>query len=80
MEDGEEGLGDDEWFPHPFGEGVCGEMHFRDDVTEEPFIRVRVTNEETMGEGRGEVRKLVAGEGIAIGNWPCEFHKEEYGF
>jgi cell division control protein 7 len=79
-EDGEEGLGDDEWFPHPYGSGICGERHFRDDVTEEPWVRIRVRDEDGMDVGRDEVRKLDSGEGIAIGSWPCEFHKEEYGF
>ena len=112
---------DDEFFPHPFGEGICGEWHFRDEVTEEPFVRVeedcecdecedvcedgeeageeggREGEEEEEGEedkeGRRETRRkargrrrrrveevltLVAGEGIAIGRQPCEFHKGDF--
>ena len=61
---------DDELFPHPFGEGVCGKWHFIDPVTEEQSVIVHV-------EGKEQVRRVVAGEGIAIGNWPCEFHRIE---
>lgn len=69
---GEDGAGDDVWFPHPFGEGVCGALHFKDEVTEEPCVRVR-------GAGGGwEVQVLSAGEGTAIGSRPCEFHEDEF--
>jgi cell division control protein 7 len=71
---------DDEWFPHPFGGGVCGEKHFKDEVTEEGCVRVRVIDSSGEGKEREEVRRLVSGEGIAIGRMPCEFHREEYGF
>ncbi|KAL4081511.1 kinase-like domain-containing protein [Scleroderma yunnanense] len=63
---------DDELFPHPFGEGRCRRYHFVDEVTEEPCVLVSV-------DGHERVRRLVAGEGIAIGNNPCEFHMEEFG-
>jgi cell division control protein 7 len=66
---------DDEFFPHPFGEGVCGDWHHLDEVTEEACVRVNVG---VNGEGGGEVRRVMAGEGIAIGRWPCEFHRREY--
>lgn len=66
---------DDEFFPHPFGEGVCGDWHLIDEVTEEPCVKI---NFDLDGEGAGEVRKVAAGEGIAIGRWPCEFHRKEY--
>ncbi|KAI0045114.1 kinase-like protein [Auriscalpium vulgare] len=62
---------DDDYFPHPFGEGVCGHLHFVDDVTEELCVRV-------PGEDDDEemvVHKIMAGEGTAIGNEPCEFHR-----
>ena len=68
---------DDEFFPHPFGEGVCGDLHHLDEVTEEMCVRVGVSFGEGE-EGGGEVRRVMAGEGIAIGRWPCEFHKREY--
>ncbi|KZT36685.1 kinase-like protein [Sistotremastrum suecicum HHB10207 ss-3] len=55
---------DDEYFPHPFGEGSCGHLHFRDIVTDEPCAIVN-----------GCTVKLLAGEGIAIGNLPCNVHK-----
>ena len=54
---------DDEFFPHPTGEGVCKDMHFFDE-TDAHHIVVNSTQ-----------RYLVAGEGIAIGNSPCEFHQ-----
>ncbi|KAF8646093.1 hypothetical protein AX16_007393 [Volvariella volvacea WC 439] len=31
---------DDEFVPHPFGQGACGEMHFHDEVTGGPCVRV----------------------------------------
>jgi cell division control protein 7 len=66
---------DDEFFPHPFGEGVCGDWHHLDEVTEEPCVKI---NFDVDGAGEGEVRRVMAGEGIAIGRWPCEFHRREY--
>lgn len=57
---------DDEFFPHPLGDGLCGKYHFRDSVTEEHCI--------TKIGKPGEVRRLHAGEGIAIGAHPCEYH------
>ncbi|KAJ3493406.1 hypothetical protein NMY22_g20215 [Coprinellus aureogranulatus] len=117
--------GDDAFVPHVFGEGVCGEYHFIDEVTGQPGVFVRQRKclcipsslpspsdrlsedprsngregegQEENGEregkegnrcegakcvvGEGEdgwehVRRLVeAGEGIAIGERACEFHK-----
>jgi cell division control protein 7 len=64
---------DDEFFPHPFGEGVCGDLHFVDEVTEEPCVKV------ILGENH-EIRRLVAGEGMAIGSYPCVFHRTEYDY
>ncbi|KAI0065867.1 kinase-like protein [Artomyces pyxidatus] len=64
---------DDDYFPHPFGEGVCGDLHFVDPVTEELCVRVR-SGDEKEGE---IVRKITAGEGVAIGREPCEFHRED---
>jgi len=66
---------DDEFFPHPFGEGVCGAWHHLDEVTEEACVRVNVG---VNGDGKGEVRRVMAGEGVAIGRWPCEFHRRDY--
>jgi cell division control protein 7 len=71
LREGDEGEGDDAFFPHPFGEGVCGEWHFVDPVTEE--FRVRVRTE----EGSTSVLPVMAGEGMAIGNEACEFHRDE---
>lgn len=69
--------GDDMFFPHPFGEGRCKKYHGRDERTGEPFVRV-FTNEEEGGGGGGgkmEVKTLMAGEGLAIGEEPCRFHR-----
>ncbi|KAI5987777.1 kinase-like protein [Pisolithus marmoratus] len=63
---------DDDIFPHPFGEGVCGRYHYIDKVTEEPYVLVNA-------DGKESVRRLVAGEGIAIGKDPCEFHSKDFG-
>jgi cell division control protein 7 len=71
LRESEEDGGDDAFFPHPFGEGVCGEWHFVDPVTEE--FRVRIRTE----EGTTSVIPVMAGEGMAIGNEPCEFHRDE---
>ncbi|KAF9463068.1 kinase-like protein [Collybia nuda] len=71
---------DDESMPHVFGapESVCHEWHFRDPVTEEPSVRVVAPCGCGCGEEFEEVRNLVAGEGIAIGRQPCEFHRDFY--
>ncbi|KII94691.1 hypothetical protein PLICRDRAFT_33505 [Plicaturopsis crispa FD-325 SS-3] len=65
---------DDEFFPHPFGEGVCGEAHFIDPDTDEPRVRIG------LGDGRYVVKSLLAGEGVAIGRHPCEYHEAEFGY
>lgn len=69
---------DDEFVPHEFGEGVCGKLHFRDEVTDEMCVRVKVRCEcgECEGVEREEVRTLKPGEGVAIGRQPCEFHED----
>ncbi|KAH9899485.1 kinase-like protein [Cubamyces lactineus] len=61
---------DDEFAPAPFGDGICGDLHFIDDE-DELCVKVRV-------EGRDDwvVRRVQAGEGIAIGKQPCEFHRD----
>jgi cell division control protein 7 len=71
LHDSGEEKGDDAFFPHPFGEGVCGEWHFIDPVTEE--FRVRIRTE----EGSTSVIPVMAGEGMAMGDEPCEFHQGE---
>ncbi|EPQ58916.1 kinase-like protein [Gloeophyllum trabeum ATCC 11539] len=60
---------DDEYFPHPFGEGVCSEFHMIDDETDELCVRVGTEDGE-------EILRVEAGEGIAIGSHPCEFHHD----
>ncbi|KAH9998297.1 kinase-like domain-containing protein [Russula vinacea] len=69
LHDSGEEKGDDAFFPHPFGEGVCGEWHSVDPVTEE--FRVRIRTE----EGSTSVIPVMAGEGMAMGDEPCEFHR-----
>ncbi|KAF6748918.1 kinase-like protein [Ephemerocybe angulata] len=67
--------GDNGFFPHPFGNGVCGDMHFVDPVTDQPGV-IR-GGDDALDDGWEETRRLVlAGEGLAIGNDPCEFHKD----
>jgi cell division control protein 7 len=79
-------MDDDEFVPHRFGEGVCGSLHFLDEVTDEPCVKVKKTRKRDAAEGEGDeedemvVRRLMAGEGIAVGNMPCEFHTEELGY
>jgi cell division control protein 7 len=68
----DEGIDDDDYFPHPFGGGVCGEWHFLDDATDEPCVRIK------LQDGTMSVRKLMAGEGLAIGRRPCEFHTNDF--
>lgn len=63
---------DDELFPHPCSEGVCQKYHFKDAVTEEHCVLLNI-------DGQEKVRRLVAGEGIAIGSAPCEFHRRQFG-
>ncbi len=70
LRESEDDEGDDGLFPHPFGEGICGEWHFVDPVTEE--LRVRVRTE----DGNTSVIPVRAGEGVAIGNEPCELHRQ----
>lgn len=66
----DEGIDDDDFVPHPFGGGVCGDLHFYDEATGEPCVQVRLD-----GGGMG-VKRLVSGEGISIGKEPCEYHTD----
>ncbi len=60
---------DDEYVPHPFGDGMCGALH-EVDGADDLCVKVRV-------EGRDGwvTRKVQPGEGIAIGQRPCEYHQ-----
>lgn len=81
---------DDEFVPHPFGRGVCRKLHFLDEVTDEPCVRIRKRKRVKAGDADHEededaggemiVKRLTAGEGIAIGRMPCKFHMEEFGY
>jgi cell division control protein 7 len=70
QETGEELKGDDEYFPHPAGEGVCHQHHDQD---EDGNWRVFVGLAE---DGNFQYQMIEAGEGQAIGSQPCEFHKD----
>jgi len=81
LDEGGEGE-DDELVPHPFGQGVCGSLHFRDEMTDDLCVFVPLSANVDMGVGVGweagnatpVTKTLVSGEGIAIGGAPCEFH------
>lgn len=62
----EPGLEDDQFVPHPIGDGICGQYHFRDDVTDEH--RVHLSPDST------EVCQVPLGQGIPIGFDPCPYH------
>ncbi|KZT29486.1 kinase-like protein [Neolentinus lepideus HHB14362 ss-1] len=64
-----EKLEDDDYFPHPFGEGVCAEFHMIDEETDEMCVRIGTEDGE-------DIIRVEAGEGIAIGTNPCEFHQD----
>lgn len=61
---------DDDLFPHPFGDGVCGKWHYVDEGTDEQCVII-------LDEGEQKGRRVTSGEGIAIGRWPCEFHRSQ---
>ncbi|KAF9480183.1 kinase-like protein [Pholiota conissans] len=98
--------GDDKYFPHPPGEGVCAEHHFFDASGGMHWVKVRSKCEckdgeehERMMEGmvdldayEGVVKReedgpghwveaeieVQAGQGVAIGTNPCEYHRNMY--
>ena len=63
-----EGIYDDDAFPHPFGGGVCGDLHYYDDDTGDACVQL------PQEDGSIRVKRVLSGEGLAIGNSPCEFH------
>ena len=63
-----EGVYDDDTFPHAFGGGVCGDLHYYDDDTGDACVQL------PREDGSMQVRRVLSGEGLAIGNLPCEFH------
>lgn len=103
-------ISDDEFFPHPPGEGVCSAWHFEDEDTGNMFVKIRVpaapssagsgSSFSRSGSSRGKrkrmrgdgdedgemddlelrrmetkMKRLDAGEGMAIGRSPCEYHR-----
>lgn len=103
-------ISDDEFFPHPPGEGVCAAWHFEDEDTGSLYVKIRVpAPPSSAGSGssssrtglsrkgrkrmRGDgdedgeaddvelrrtetkMKRLDAGEGMAIGRMPCEYHR-----
>jgi cell division control protein 7 len=63
-----EGIYDDDTFPYAFGGGVCGDLHFYDDETGDACVQL------PQNDGSVQVRRVLSGEGLAIGTSPCEFH------
>ena len=63
-----EGIYDDDAFPHAFGGGVCGDLHYYDDDTGDACVQL------PQEDGSLQVKRVLSGEGLAIGNSPCEFH------
>jgi cell division control protein 7 len=63
-----EGIYDDDAFPHAFGGGVCGDLHYYDDDTGDACVQL------PQEDGSLRVKRVLPGEGLAIGNSPCEFH------
>ncbi|KAG5648699.1 hypothetical protein DXG03_000046 [Asterophora parasitica] len=70
--DFDEAADDDEYVPHTFGQGVCGHLHFIDDVTEEPRVKIPRVCGCGCGEEYVEVLELEAGQGMAVGRQPCD--------
>lgn len=61
---------DDHFFPHPFGEGICGDYHHKDE-SGQSMIMVLMGEQNEM-----KMRSVENGQGIAIGTMPCEFHQD----
>lgn len=65
---------DDEFVPHHSGAGVYRERHFRDAETGALCVRVQMLCGCRCREAFEETVGLEAGEGVAIGQQPCEIH------
>lgn len=64
----ESGRPDDDFHPHPFGQGVCEKYHTIDEEGDPAII-------DLDKNGRSFQRKVEHGEAIAIGKEPCPFHR-----
>jgi cell division control protein 7 len=62
-------MDDDLFFPHPAGTGVCGGLHSIDPETNTHSVKIEYS------DGTADIHTVAAGEGIAIGDQPCEFHQ-----
>ncbi|KAG9045696.1 hypothetical protein FS842_001119 [Serendipita sp. 407] len=64
-------LEDDAFFPHPFGDGICAKYHQQDSSGGELKVFIGADIEDPS-----HWIDVEAGEGIAIGYEPCEFHQD----
>ena len=70
VEDGKPG--DDEFFPHPVGEGTCGQYHKLYDSLDEYAVEIQ----KVRVSGTGGTDRIVGkGEYVPIGKNPCELHQ-----
>ncbi|KAG6831976.1 hypothetical protein H0H87_003119 [Tephrocybe sp. NHM501043] len=75
--DFDEAADDDEFEPHLFGEGVCGQWHQINEVGNyEVKVQVRCDCEPGCEDFIEEVIQVEPGQGVAIGRQPCEFHQD----
>jgi len=71
--------GDDAFVPHPPGEGVCAELHSRDDVTEQMFVQV-LRRVDTMSDDEEEEEENVSLDGDELADLnEGDLEVDEYG-
>ncbi|KAF8329818.1 kinase-like domain-containing protein [Cantharellus anzutake] len=64
-------LDDDQQFPHPPGEGTCSRLHYLDEHNQH-VVMIPVDDTKYI------TKVLRSGEGIAIGETKCEFHRDPH--
>ncbi|KAG6854437.1 hypothetical protein C0991_006515 [Blastosporella zonata] len=75
--DFDEAADDDEFVPHTWGRGVCGQWHHVNEVGDcEVSVQVRCECEPGCEDIWEETVVVEPGQGLAIGRQPCEFHQE----